>query len=565
MKRVTDKSRKNGQQISADSPDGQATGSAVEASEDAPVILDRGRRLSQSILWEMQRRYFEGRGIEAWRKGVVPHYITSNAFVAAVYAKMVFGFLRDCQAAYDSENRGGYDPDQAFYIIELGCGHGRFAYHFLRIFRDLHRQSVLKDISFKYIMSDSSERNVDFWRSHESLQPFLDEGLLDFACFDPRCERELKPLHVGQTLSSDTVRNPMVFIANYFFDSIPMDAFLIREGKLYESLPTITSSQEEPDPTDPEILSRMTVTYEHEPVQTDYYDNPEWNRVLSHYKDRLGDTALLFPTGALECIDNLARISRGRMLLLSADRGDCHEDALQTHRDVSIAVHGSFSLRVNYDAIGRYVTGRGGKALQPRRNPASLIVSAFLLGDYPGGHPETDQAYRGAVEEFGPDDFFTLKNAILESVDDYSLEQLLAFLKMSRWDSRIFNGCFSRFMHCAEDAAKEQKHALHAAARQVWDMYYHLGESTDVAFNIGTLLCQMRFFREALTFFGHSIDSYGHSPGTDYNMALCHVDLCEIDKALECVGRALELDAEFEPARSLRIELESMSDQGRGE
>ena len=37
---------------------------------DGPVILDKGKPLSQSILWKLQRNYFEGQGIEAWRQGI---------------------------------------------------------------------------------------------------------------------------------------------------------------------------------------------------------------------------------------------------------------------------------------------------------------------------------------------------------------------------------------------------------------------------------------------------------------------------------------------------------------
>ena len=37
-------------------------------------------------------------------------------------------------------------------------------------------------------------------------------------------------------LSPESVRNPLVLIANYFFDSIPQDAFHVEGGQLYESL-----------------------------------------------------------------------------------------------------------------------------------------------------------------------------------------------------------------------------------------------------------------------------------------------------------------------------------------
>jgi len=35
--------------------------------------LQTNRRLSMSLLWRLQRNYFERHGIEAWSSGAVPH------------------------------------------------------------------------------------------------------------------------------------------------------------------------------------------------------------------------------------------------------------------------------------------------------------------------------------------------------------------------------------------------------------------------------------------------------------------------------------------------------------
>ena len=92
-------------------------------------ILEKDQRLSQSMLWKLQRRFFEARGIDAWRKSIVPHYITSNMFIARAYSRIVSGFSRDCFAG-----RLLVNPNQPLYILELGAGSGRFAYHFLKNF-----------------------------------------------------------------------------------------------------------------------------------------------------------------------------------------------------------------------------------------------------------------------------------------------------------------------------------------------------------------------------------------------------------------------------------------------
>ena len=80
-----------------------------------PYILEQNQRLSTSILWDLQRRFFECEGIDAWRQGIVPQYITSNPYIAQAYVHVISGFLRDYFADSNS-----YHTDQPIYILELG-------------------------------------------------------------------------------------------------------------------------------------------------------------------------------------------------------------------------------------------------------------------------------------------------------------------------------------------------------------------------------------------------------------------------------------------------------------
>jgi len=47
--------------------------------------------------------------------------------------------------------------------------------------------------------------------------------------------------------------------------------------------------------------------------------------------------------------------------------------------DPHLAVHGSFSVMVNYHAIGLYATSKGGFALHNPQEEASLKVSVFMI------------------------------------------------------------------------------------------------------------------------------------------------------------------------------------------
>ncbi|HET7287747.1 MAG TPA: class I SAM-dependent methyltransferase, partial [Pyrinomonadaceae bacterium] len=316
-------------------------------------------RLSHSLLWQLQLNYFDRCGIEAWRSGAVPHHITSSAFTAEAYARVVFGFFRDCHAR-------AHDSSQPLHIVELGSGSGRFAYLFLRRFLSLHRNSVLKDLSFRFVMTDFTEQNLEYWRTHKWLKPFVEAGVLDFARFDVERDEQLHLIHSREVLSSETLRNPLVVIANYLFDSIPQDAFSIVEGQFFENLLTLTIPDAESDPTDPDILSRVEMEFGRNPFTADYYDDPSWNRILLEYKRRFTSIEFLFPTAALRCIRNLHRISNRRMLLLSADRGYTSDEALLGGEGLpTIAMHGSFSMMVDYQIIGEYCRLLGGQVMHP--------------------------------------------------------------------------------------------------------------------------------------------------------------------------------------------------------
>ncbi len=82
----------------------------------------------------------------AWSTGQVPHYVTSNPFIARGYARVAASFAADCRQA------GLVGPGETVEVIELGSGSGRFAHHFLidfltyigphRARRPLHRDRL---------------------------------------------------------------------------------------------------------------------------------------------------------------------------------------------------------------------------------------------------------------------------------------------------------------------------------------------------------------------------------------------------------------------------------------
>lgn len=516
--------------------------------ETGEHILEKGRRLSESLLWRLQQSFFDHLGVDAWTKGIVPHYITGNGWIADAYAKVVLGWLRDCA--------GTLDPDHPVTLLELGCGSGRFGYLFLQRLLDLLGRSSLSHVRVRYVMTDFTESTLEPLRGNELLQPWIEQGLLDFARYDASADGEIRLSRSGETLSPGSLRNPLAVIANYVFDSIPQDAFAVRGGRLFELLATLTVPDEEEDLDDPTALQRVGLSWEERPATDDPYGDPELDAILREYAEGLSDTAVLFPSAAIRCLRHLGRLADGRLLLLAGDKGYCREELLAGREEPALSIHGSFSLMVNFHALGRWLVHRGGDFLCPSHIHSSLSVVAGVLGPALGtAAVETALAFDDAIERRGPDDFFDLKVGFGHAWDDLTLEHLLGWIRLSGWDANVLLDAWPALMQRAASAAGVFRLEIYRAAHEVWNHYFPLHEARDLAFHLGVLLCEIDCHGDALPFFHESMAVYGPNPATVYNIGLCLYHLGHLEEAREQIDQALEGAPDFEPGLELRQEI----------
>ncbi len=501
------------------------------------TLLEAATPLSRSMLWKLQENFFRQKGAAAWDQGIVPTYITSNPFTAGAYARVVAGYLGDLVQTE------ALALNQPVYIIELGAGSGCFAYRFLKRFLDIHQHAIFKDVPVKYIATDFFQGNLEFISNHFKMKDFIDDGYLDTACFDARKPAPLKLMHGGETLDTRTLTNPVVLLANYFFDSIPQDVFYVSENNISEVLYTLRTADPTPDIDDPGLLPHIKKTTELRPVHAaHYYGDPNLDTLLESYRQELDDTVLQFPCGALTCLEYFRRLSTDRLLLLSGDKGYVHKESLE-HRDLpSFQMHGSFSLTVNYHAAGRYVERAGGRTLHTSYNHSGLTVCAFLLGGPPDQWLETRRAYMDAIEHHGPDDFFRVKKGLEKEFQHWTLEQLTGLLRFSGWDSNIFTRCWPVLLKCAEKASASEKETLRRIADEVWDMHYPGDGKRDPAFCIAELLAALELDEDALDFFRLSLRYCGPKAETLCQMGHCYYRLGEKEPAMECMRKARELD-----------------------
>jgi len=180
------------------------------------------------------RAFYDQQGVGAWSNGIVPNFVTTNCCIAKMYANVIFGFLCDVFSPAGME-AFHVDPSQPLYIMELGAGHGKFSFllmkHLLKM-KEFLPETKMK-VPFKFIMTDFTENNISFWQNHPSLRPFVKMGLVDFAKFDAENDMEIYLIMAKKTLNKHTMKNPMVLVANYIFDTLRHEAFRIHEGTTF--------------------------------------------------------------------------------------------------------------------------------------------------------------------------------------------------------------------------------------------------------------------------------------------------------------------------------------------
>jgi tetratricopeptide (TPR) repeat protein len=512
--------------------------------------LESRQRFSQSLLWALQQQYFAARGVEAWRSGEVPHYVTSNPTVANSYAEIVVAFVREQQRLAPLTPEEG-QPDEPLYLCELGAGSGRFAFHFLKRLSLLCESANLPFPSFCYVLTDFTQRNLDFWRLHPRFQPFFESGVLDIALFDINQSDQLALQRTGKTIAAGSLQRPLIVIANYVFDSIPQELFYINDRNCDQCVVSLFTEEDPETLTTTELLEQVQCHYEYQALAESPYQEPYLQRLLADYRQTLNDSHLLFPAAGLRCLKRLTDLSKQGLLLLSADKGDHQLSALQEKSPPEMLVHGSFSLSVNYHAFKTFCEQGGGVALFPNDPHKNINVSCLLMCAGASRYVKTRRAYERHVQDFSPDDFYTIIKQARQYIRDMSVEEILAYLRFSHYDSHQFTHYLPRLMELVPELGCDNQQSIREAIEKVWELYFPLGEDPDLAYQIACLLYEMDDYARALTYFERSNEIYGLHTGTLFNMAACHQLAGQFEQAQLLLRKVLQYDPDNQQARAL--------------
>lgn len=496
------------------------------------------RRLSESSLWERQRRFYQQGADALWGSATVPHAITGNPRIANTYARLVLEFLRRVPAAPAS------GATSVPHLIEFGGGSGRFAYLLIRSLQEL-----APSLRFTYVLTDFSAQRVAGWAAHPSFRALVDAGMIDFAALDADRPGPIELVASGRTITPGALTGPVVGIANYVFDTLRHESYAIRGGDLFEGRVTDLGDAVRTGTAGIGDLDWTTAPCHDVPA--------DLAGILQHYRDTLDDTAILVPAGGLRCLDLIVGLTTAPTCVLVADKGHRTEVELCSQPAPSVVPHGSgFSLMVNFDLLARYVRGHGGLAVLPREPARSLVVGAFARPGTAGGLADPEQftaSVQDQLVDLGPDNYFSIRPLL--SAGEPTIETMLAGLRLSRFEPTLLIELLPRLLEVLPEASQAACTEMERALFRVWGNWFPIGEPIDLALCLGLAFSAMQRFPPAVDFLELSVKEHPNSAPAAFAMAVARRGLRDLRAAGEWAARALDLEPGFSQARALRAVL----------
>jgi tetratricopeptide (TPR) repeat protein len=358
-------------------------------------------------------------------------------------------------------------------------------------------------------MCDQPGMRFDEWAEENVLAKHVRSGVIDRATVAVRDDGNFAPIvleHSRSTLAS--VTNPLVVVANYFFDSIPSDAFRVRDGQLFEARTRF-------------VRARKTDTFnglenEEEPTETGatHYGNAALDAVLASYVRDYAEASLLMPIAGIRCIDALQELAGGRIFVLALDKGITGHGRVAGWFNQPFVPHDEvFSYLVNFDAMRRWFEVKGGSALCTTHDDRSLVAFAGVL---PGATATSSHLRRYFADHIDSVDAFNAFNAFAHGVHEVpkvaksaAVAPLLDLLAQMRGDPDAFAAVIYRTIDviaATETGVRSLALRLAQAAKENFysprfhnDVYYWSGR---LHYALGDLDTAERDFDASLSIFG---------------------------------------------------------------
>ena len=505
-------------------------------------IVQESTPFADSLLWNLQRMYYEENNINAFASSSVPIFNTSNAYIAKVYADIILKFLLDW---FDSED---CDLSQPVYILEPGAGHGKLGYLILKRLVELKEFWPSKASKpFVYLLSDFTEPTIKWWNTIGHFDQYKKDGIVDFVVFD--CEKD-HSLHLelaNITLSKNDLKNPLIVLSNALFSCLKHDSFLFENNQVYRGMLTLSTNEMESLPAKWNILPKLQYTWNYQLVNNcdTLYNNEDINGLLRYYKQRMNDVILPLPIGAIECLQSLCDLSNNRVLFLISDKGTTEMDHY-SKKDLFIFQNGGIHLSVNFHCLDLFTRNRGGELYSsPFSEEFRTCIYSFGMNKY--SFPRFKWAVQRNLSSFTPETFNSLQKH-MKSESSPSGKSAIALLRLSCFDETVFVNHKQILIDRGISSASSKEDLLRDI-QKILDTYYPLQKNKDICFEIGRLYMVLKDYERAIRSFKLSNKYCNEHHVTYHNIGMCYEQLHLYLDARDAFQKALSIKPTYRESK----------------
>jgi tetratricopeptide (TPR) repeat protein len=527
----------------------------------------------ESLYWEVHDRYFRSRGLEAWTKGEMPQFGSSNFGAARQCAELLVS-LRDAALA-----AGELAEDDPFVVLEVGGGTGTFAIHVHdALDHDLGEPGRALAQRLRYLWSDYAENTVRQAAAQPAMAALIDAGRLEPRLFDLR-----QPEGMTRLDGSPVADAAHAVLANYLVCVLPTRYLQHRGGgweelwvRVYLDVEWRIEGGGDPDPADVEALKQewlasavgegMMRTLQCDQdwralAGGDAFEGSAHRSVIDGLHEGHRHTTVAYPYGFLDFLRTLG--GPGSVLVpgghvLVADYG--HASAAQLHRasDRSSQIFGnSIAHGVNFGCLSAWAAQAGwgfdGSADPTRSVHVGLLRCARPLA------PEVRSSFRRIeVERTDGEDLLDFWAASRRARDAGSpREALRMLLRCVDLDPRSPSLRYEVGVS-AVDSGFPELAVEHLARGQELDVDGVL----DFEFERGRAATELGQEAVAADWFTRALAREDH-PTTWCNLAAVRKALGEVDAAADAARRAIALRPDYPRAHELLAELGAAPSRAR--
>jgi tetratricopeptide (TPR) repeat protein len=506
--------------------------------------IDSMKPVDESMIWNLLNRFYSEQGPMAWEDELVPQGATSNAFTADTYANIVSAFIRDLK-----KNGNTCKP----LIIELGGGSGKFAWQFLNRLINYHSDGVdnISKDDFIYVLTDAMESNLNNWRNNKRFGKYVEKGILKFAQIiideSPRIIYQ-----DGSVTPEDMSDVPIIFIANYLFDSIPTSLFATDGGKLFEVHMSLETSDEDYLKNPISTFKPLKAKFSRQSIGSSLNSESNFNKIIDNYK--VLEEPCLVPAskksfGFLESF--LKRSAPTLMLagdLAYADPADFPEQS-------PFIFESYFAHYTNFHMFSELFKIYGGGSQVQRHLDINFCAGAFIAPGVSGSverFSHTQLISKHFLQEFNPYDANELNDLLKENLGEASVRQILAWMRFSRFDPDVAQACLGRVFEQLQQGQEDIDFLqLYESFMEAYRAFFPEKDNVKFDYTLVQLLLAINYDDEALRLIEQSLADFGPSPERLYvhALALLRKDLNDLAKI--SLLNAMEIDPNFGPVKRL--------------